>query len=320
MKSILTEKHFYDEEAAYEYVEARMWPDGPVCPHCGSINEGHYRLKGKTTRPGLWKCRDCRKPFTVKMRSIFESSHIPLHIWLQAIFLISSSKKGISSHQLKRTLGVTIKTAWFLSHRIREAMKGADGMFGTGGPIEADATYVGGKERNKHAKDRKLSNRGHTGKEIVFTLVERSGGARSFHIANVNAANLKPLVTAQLSPNTRLITDGDRPLRSVKPLVASHETVDHDAGEYVRGDVHTNTVEGFFSILKRGIIGTFHHVSAKHLSRYCAEFDFRYTNRETKVKVDGKWVKAGLSDTERADALLIGAKGKRLTYQQPQNG
>jgi transposase-like protein len=323
MNAILTEKHFYDEPAAYAYVESHIWPHGPVCPHCGSINEGHYRLQGKTTRPGLWKCRDCREPFTVKIGTIFEKSHVPMHIWLQAIFLISSSKKGISSHQLQRTLGVTIKTAWFLSHRIREAMKDGGIVFSNGGStVEADATYVGGKESNKHRSKRSKKNIGGVGKECVFTLVEReTGKAHSFQIPTVNAKTLHPILNAQLATaKTHLMTDGEGQFRVLAPMFASHGVVNHEAGEYVRGAIHTNTVEGFFSILKRGIVGTYHHVSPKHLARYCAEFDFRYNNRETKVKVNGKWEKAGLNDTERAAAILAGAKGKRLTYQQPHIG
>src|SRR5688572_11924041 len=198
-KSILSEPHFHDEEAAYSFVEARIWPRGPVCPHCGGV-ERIGKMGGKSTRIGAYKCYDCRKPFTVKIGTIFESSHIPMHIWLQAIFLISSSKKGISSHQLQRTLGVTIKSAWFLSHRIREAMKADDGLFSSGGgTIEADATYVGGREHNKHASKRDAKRHGPVGKQIVFTLVDRSGGARSFHVPSVNSENLKPIIAAQLA-------------------------------------------------------------------------------------------------------------------------
>jgi transposase-like protein len=313
-ESILNQAHFHDEEAAYKFVEARLWAKGAVCPHCGGT-ERNKLMGGKSTRVGLYKCYDCRKPFTVKIGTIFESSHIPLHIWLQAIFLISSSKKGISSHQLQRTLGITIKSAWFLSHRIREAMKADGGMFNEGGgTVEADATYVGGKEKNRHRSKRDPKIIGGVGKQCVFSLVQRGGGVRSFHVPSVNAKNLKPIITEQLDAKTRLMSDAERPLRALAPLVASHETVNHEAGEYVRGDVHSNTVEGFFSILKRGIIGTFHHVSPQHLQRYCAEFDFRYTNRETKEKINGKWVKVGSNDTERANALLLGVKGKRLTY------
>jgi transposase-like protein len=314
--SILSAPHFHNEEAAYKFVEERIWPHGPVCPKCGVIGNSH-KMSGKSTRVGVYKCRDCRKPFTVKIGTIFEASHIKLNVWLQAIYLMSGSKKGISSHQLRRMLGITIKSAWFLSHRIREAMKAPGGMFSTGvATIEADATYVGGKEKNRHRSKRNPKIIGGVGKECVFALVQRGGGVRSFHLPSVNAANLKPLLMEQLNVSqTRLMTDGERPLRALKPLVASHETVNHEAGEYVRGDVHTNTVEGYFSILKRGIIGTFHHVSPQHLQRYATEFDFRYNNRETKTKIDGKWIKTGLSDTERADALLAGVKGKRLTYQ-----
>jgi transposase-like protein len=315
-KSILSAPHFHDEEAAYAFVEARIWPKGPVCPHCGGV-ERIGKMGGKSTRIGAYKCYDCRQPFTVKIGTIFEASHIPMHIWLQAIFLISSSKKGISSHQLQRTLGVTIKSAWFLSHRIREAMKQeGDIMGGNGSPVEADETYVGGKQKNKHASKRLKNAAGGLGKEMVFSLVDRkSGKVRSHHLPSVSADNLRPILKAQLNTaKTRLMTDGEGQYRILAPMFASHEAVNHSGGEYVRGDAHTNTVEGFFSILKRGIIGTFHHVSPQHLQRYCAEFDFRYNNRETKEKIDGHWVKTGLNDTERADALLIGAKGKRLTY------
>lgn len=321
-ESILSAPHFHDEEAAYAFVEARIWPRGSVCPHCGGT-ERNSKMGGKSTRTGAYKCYDCRKPFTVKIGTIFESSHIPMRIWLQAIFLISSSKKGISSHQLRRTLGVTIKSAWFLSHRIREAMKDSGGVFSSGGStVEADETYVGGKQQNKHANKRLKNAAGGLGKQMVFSLIDReTGQARSFHLPSVTAANLRPILNAQLNTaKTRLMTDGEGQYRIIAPMFASHEAVNHSGGEYVRGDAHTNTVESYFSILKRGIIGTFHHVSPKHLSRYCAEFDFRYNNRETKEKVGGRWIKTGLNDTERADVLLIGAKGKRLTYKTAHQG
>lgn len=316
-KSILSAPYFHNEEAAYAFVEARLWPHGPVCPKCGVIG-GHYKLNGKSTRHGVYKCADCRKPFRVTVGTIFEASHIKLNIWLQAIYLMSGSKKGISSHQLRRMLGITIKSAWFLSHRIREAMKHDGGVFSAGGSIiEADETYVGGKQQNKHANKRLKNAAGGLGKEMVFALIDReTGKARSFHLPSVNAANLRPILNAQLNTaKTRLMTDGEGQYRILAPMFASHESVNHSGGEYVRGDAHTNTVEGYFSILKRGIIGTFHHVSPQHLQRYVTEFDFRYNNRETKTKIDGRWMKTGLNDTERADALLAGVKGKRLTYQ-----
>ncbi len=313
--SILSAPHFHNEEAAYAYVEARIWSRGPVCPHCGGT-ERNSKMGGKSTRIGAYKCYDCRGKFTVKIGTIFEASHIPMNVWLQAIFLIAGSKKGVSSHQLHRMLGLTIKSAWFMSHRIREAMKAPGGIFNAGGSIvEADETYVGGKEKTRHRSKRKGIS-GSAGKEMVFSLVDReSGKVRSHHLPSVSADNLRPILQAQLNTaKTRLMTDGEGQYRILAPMFQSHEVVNHSGGEYVRGDVTTNTVEGFFSILKRGIIGTFHHVSPQHLQRYCAEFDFRYNNRETKEKINGHWVKTGLDDTERAEALLLGVKGKRLTY------
>ena len=318
-KAILNRPEFKDEAKAREWLEAIRWPNGPVCPHCGSESKEHYKLEGKAHRPGLYKCKDCREQFTVTVGTVFERSKIKLHVWLQAMHLMCSSKKGISSKQLERMLGVTYQTAWFMSHRIREAMKAPGGMFSTGGgTVEADATYVGGKEKNRHRSKRNPKIIGGVGKQCVFSLVERGGGVRSFHIPSVNSANLKPIITKQLNASkTRLMTDGERPLRAVAPWVASHETVNHEAGEYVRGDVHTNTVEGYFSILKRGIIGTFHAVSEQHLQRYMHEFDFRYNHRQVKVKIDGMWQLVGHSDQERAIELAKRISGKRLTYRRP---
>ncbi len=316
-EAILNRPEFKSEPVARQWLEAIRWPDGPVCPHCGSVSKDHYKLEGDAHRDGLYKCKDCREQFTVTVGTVFERSKIKLNVWLQAMHLMCSSKKGISSKQLERLLGVTYQTAWFMSHRIREAMKSSGGMFNTGGgTVEADATYVGGKEKNRHRSKRNPQNIGGVGKQCVFALVERKGGVRSFHIPSVNAKNLKPIITEQLNAKTRLMTDGERPLRVVAPWVASHETVNHEAGEYVRGDVHTNTVEGYFSILKRGIIGTFHHVSAQHLLRYTTEFDFRYNHRETRIKIAGKWEKAGFSDFERTAAVAKAIGGKRLTYRR----
>jgi transposase-like protein len=315
-ESILSAPYFHNEEAAYEFVEARLWPNGPVCPHCGGT-ERNGKMGGKSTRIGAYKCYDCRKPFTVKIGTIFESSHIAMRLWLQAIFLIASSKKGISSNQLHRTLGITLKSAWFMSHRIREAMKADGGFFSPeGGTIEADETYVGGKESNKHASKRaKGAKGGGIGKQMVFSLIERGGKVRSMHLNTINASKLRPYLQQQFNmAKTHLRTDGEGQYRILASEFASHEAVNHSVGEYVRGAAHTNTIEGFFSILKRGIMGTFHHVSAAHLQRYVTEFDFRYNHRQTKTQIDGKWVKAGHSDVERAEALLVGVKGKRLTY------
>ena len=317
-KAILNQPHFKSETIARQWLEAIRWPDGPVCPHCGSISKDHYKLEGDAHRDGLYKCKDCREQFTVTVGTVFERSKIKLNVWLQAMHLVCSSKKGISSKQLERILGVTYQTAWFMSHRIREAMKAPGGMFSTGGStVEADETYVGGKEKNRHRSKRSRKTIGGVNKQCVFSLVERGGGVRSFHLPSVSAANLKPILQSQLNTaKTRLMTDGEGQYRILAPMFASHEAVNHGAGEYVRGDVHTNTAEGYFSIFKRGIIGTFHHVSPQHLQRYATEFDFRYNHRETKVKIDGKWEKAGFNDSERTIAALKGIGGKRLTYRQ----
>jgi len=315
---LFNEPRYHDANEARAYLESVRWPRGPVCPHCGAVDR-ISKLQGKSHRAGLYDCGHCRDQFTVTVGTVFERSKISLDKWLFAAALMASSKKGVSSKQVERMLGVTYKTAWFMTHRLREAMKAPGGMFSTGGnTVEADATYVGGKEKNKHASKRTKGNTGGVGKTMVFSLVEReTGQVRSTtSLPTVGARNLKPYIQHQLAKTTRLLTDGERLLVAVKPLVASHETVNHEAGEYVRGDVHTNTVEGYFSILKRGIIGTFHHVSPDHLQRYCTEFDFRYNHRESKEKVDGFWVKTGHNDAERTIELLKGISGKRLTYRR----
>lgn len=306
MASILNSAHFHNEEAAYEFVEKRIWPNGPVCVHCGCY-ERVGKMGGKSTRIGTYKCYDCRKPFTVKVGTIFEGSHIPLRLWLQAIFLIASSKKGISSNQLHRTLGITLKSAWFMSHRVREAMRAGKlgPMGGEGKFVEADETYIGGKEKNKHRNKRDAGNIGGQGKEVVFALVERGGSVRSQQVPDVTGKTLAPILREQLHPETILMTDEAGQYRSVGKEFAGHQTVNHGIGEYVRGGAHSNTIEGYFSILKRGIVGVYHHVSSKHLKRYLAEFDFRYNNR----------IALGVDDVERAERLLEGVIGKRLTYQ-----
>jgi len=302
--SVRSAPHFHNEKAAYAYVEARVWPEGPVCPHCGGFAR-IYELKGKSTRIGVRKCGDCRKPFTVKIGTIFEASHVPLRIWLQAMFLMASSKKGISANQLHRTLGVTLKTAWFMAHRIREAMRdGSLAPFGGGGGfVESDETYILREpgEPVRHGFQHKLK---------VLSLIDRSTGrARSTMVDYVNTKIVGQIVAANLSREAVLLTDDALHYRPIGAKFAGHGITNHKAGEYVsRLDprVHTNTVEGFFSIFKRGMRGVYQHCAKRHLHRYLAEFDFRYSNR----------VALGVNDVARADTLLAGVVRKRLTYQR----
>ncbi len=300
MASALSAKHFHDEAAAFAFVEARVWPQGPVCPHCGGV-ERIGKMAGKSTRQGLYKCYQCRKPFTVKIGTIFEGSHVALHLWLQAMYLIAGSKKGISSNQLHRILGVTLKTAWFMSHRIREAMRSGDlAPFGSGGgAVEVDETFIGRKKGMavKGAYHHKMA---------VLGLIDReTGRARLFHVEKASGALIQPIVRENLAREARLMTDESMIYRKVGREFADHQAVHHYANEYVRGDVTTNTVEGAFSIFKRGMKGVYQHCSEAHLHRYLAEFEFRYSNREAN----------GFNDADRADALLRGVVGKRLTYQ-----
>jgi transposase-like protein len=300
MASKLSQAHFHDEEKAFSYVEARVWPNGPTCPHCGGV-ERISKMQGKSTRLGLHKCYQCRKPFTVRMGTIFESSKVPLHVWLQAMYLIAGSKKGISSNQLARTLGLTVKTAWFLSHRIREAMReGGLAPFGSnGGAVEVDETYIGRK------KGMPIRGAYHH-KMAVLGLVDRdSGQCRLFHVDKASGANIQPIVLENLSREARLMTDQAMLYRRIGREFAEHSSVDHEANEYVRGDITTNSIEGAFSIFKRGMRGVYQHCAEKHLHRYLAEFEFRYSNREA----------TGSNDEDRADAMLRGIVGKRLTYQ-----
>ncbi|HVY98175.1 MAG TPA: IS1595 family transposase [Dongiaceae bacterium] len=295
MPAVLELPHFHNEEAAFAYVEAIMWPKGPVCPHCGAESEKIGRLQGKTTRPGLRKCYACRKPFTVRIGAIFEDSHAPLRYWLQAIHLMCASKKGISTRQLQRMLGCSMKTAWFMGHRIREAMAPADGtppLGGEGVTVEADETFI--------TKSRITKRRaGETGRETqVMSLVERGGRQRSVFLDHTT---VRAHLARHLHPKSRLVTDQ---APHYKFQVDKHEAVDHSKGEYVRGDVHINTLEGFFSIFKRGLIGVYQHVSEDHRPRYLAEFDFRQNTRE----------KLGVNDTVRAATALLAGKDKRLTY------
>ena len=307
--SVLNAKHFHDESAAYAYVEARVWPKGAICPHCGADRVG--RLSGSSTRMGVHKCYACRKPFTVKVGTIFESSHVKLHLWLQAIFLMSSSKKGISANQLHRTLGVTLKTAWFMSHRIREAMKsgGMGPLGGDGRIVEADETYFGPTEeeqpRRKNAPPLvRKGNHGPRNKRAVVALVEREGSVRTFHIARADKATVTKIVKENVAERGVLHTDESKLYGLADGHIAIHQTVAHSKHEYVRGHVHTNTVEGYFSIFKRGMKGIYQHCAEKHLHRYLSEYDFRYNHR----------IALGIDDVSRADKALKGIVGKRLTY------
>ena len=296
--SVLTAKALQDEKAAYAWVESQVWPEGPICPHCGGV-ERISLMKGKSTRIGVYKCYQCRKPFTVKVGTVFESSHIPMRIWLQAMVLMCSSKKGISSNQLHRVLGVSLKSAWFMSHRIREAMRvvGMEPLGGSGKTVEVDETFFG------QVKD-EPKRRGTGHKHVVLSLIERGGSARSFHVEGTRIADIAPVIRANLARESDMMTDEGTYYRELGREFASHQTVNHKQEEYVRGDVHTNTAEGFFSIFKRGMHGVYQHCSAKHLHRYLAEFDFRYSNR----------ARLGVDDSERAARAVKGIVGKRLTY------
>ena len=309
-KSALSRPYLHDEKAAYAFVESQLWADGRPCPHCGVLDES-TALKGKSTRIGVYKCRACRKPFTVKVDTIFEASHIKLHIWLQAIFLLSSSKKGISSNQLSRSLGITLKSAWFLSHRIREAMR--DGALaplgGAGEVVEADETYIGKKAgvRTETTRGRPFTKGGRSGvgeKRAIVSLVHRGGKVRSFHVERADKATVARIVTDNIRHESRLHTDESRLYLGAEAFFAAHETVNHSAKEYARGDVNTNTAEGFFSIFKRGMKGIYQHCGEKHLHRYLSEYDFRYNNRTA----------LGVDDESRAAVALKGVVGKRLTY------
>ncbi|MFT3722656.1 MAG: IS1595 family transposase [Hyphomonadaceae bacterium] len=315
--SVLNRSHFYDEKAAFAYVESILWPNGPVCPHCGGL-ERAYRLEGVRTKPnaeqrekglpgherhGLWKCGHCRKQFTVRKNTIFEESHCPLHKWLQAIHLMASSKKGISAHQMHRVLEVQYKTAWFLEHRIREAMRSGTlrPFGGGGGDVEADETFIG-REPGKPKK------RAYHHKMKVLSLVDRdSGQARSVVVDDLKPSTILPILYENIAQEARILTDEGGHYKTLGYDFAGHKIVRHGAGEYVSADdrsVHTNTIEGYFSIFKRGMKGVYQHCAKKHLHRYLAEFDFRYNHR----------IANGYNDSQRAQRVLASVVGKRLTY------
>ena len=313
---IFSEPHFRDDDAARAVLEGIYWPDGPACPHCGTIGSAY-----KTKRAGVYRCasKECRKDFSVTKGTIMERSHIALHKWLQAFHLMASSKKGVSAHQLHRTLDIGYEAAWFMAHRIREAMR-LDGlatpMGGGGGIVEADETYYGKVENRRPSPQRrgrpftKSGKGGPGGKRAIVGLVERGGHVRTFHVAIADKKSVQSIVVENVARETRLHTDESRLYTGAAELFDAHETVKHSAGEYVRGDVHTNSAEGYFSIFKRGMRGIYQHCKEKHLHRYLAEYDFRYNHR----------VRLGFNDRDRTTAAIRGASGKRLTYHQPHAG
>ncbi|MCW5725122.1 MAG: IS1595 family transposase [Maricaulaceae bacterium] len=303
--SVLSAPYFHNEEAAFAKLESVIWPEGPVCPHCGGTDK-IYAIKPNLTkriRYGLKKCGQCGKQFTVKVGTVFEHGRIPLCKFLQAAYLMCSSKKGVSAKQLERTLEVTYKTAWFLAHRIREAMRSGDlaPFGGNGGAVEADETFIG-VEPGAKVKP------GYQHKRKVLALVDReTKQVRSMVVDSLKPSTLGPILSANIAREARLMTDEARHYVPLGKAFASHETVHHGAEEYVRGAVHTNTAEGYFSIFKRGMKGVYQHCAKKHLHRYLAEFDFRYNEREA----------LGVSDLLRTDRALSGIIGKRLTYSEP---
>ncbi len=298
----LSDPIFHDDNAARSYMEAQRWADGVVCPHCGGV-EKCKRLEGAKHRPGLFQCGDCRKQFTVTVGTIFERSKVSLSKWMLATHLMASSKKGMSAHQLHRSIGVTYKTAWFMWHRIREAMSGdAPAGFGSGGGVvEVDETFIG-REPGKEVK------RGVGHKMKVLTLVDRTTGkAKSVVVDDLKVSTLLPILKANIAKEATIHTDEAMQYDNLHQHFAAHASVNHGAEEYVRGDVTTNTVEGYFSIVKRGMKGVYQHCGKQHLHRYAAEFAFRYSNRAAN----------GVEDTERAALIVKGAEGKRLTYRRP---
>ncbi len=302
----LKAKIYTDEKAARRHLERIQWPDGPICPHCGVVDEA-TQLKGDSTRPGVWKCRACEKPFSVTVGTVFERSHVPLTKWLLATELLTASKKGISAHQLARMLDVSYKTAWFMAHRIREAMKPAAPapLGGSGKVVEADETYVGKKDGKRKAD----GAGGYAHKRTVLSLVERGGKVRSFKLGSPTRDEIGAAIRANVDPASTLHTDGSQVYRGLAHT-DGHESVDHNKG-YVRDSnggakVHTNTLEGFFSVFKRGMVGTYQHCGEQHLQKYLCEFDFRANTR----------AKLGINDDQRMTLALEGIKGKRLTYRR----
>lgn len=305
--SILSAPYLHDEEAAYAFLEGVMWPNGAVCPHCGCMGR-ISKIKAnpeKRIRHGLHRCGDCKKQFTVKVGTVFEASNVKLHLWLQAVVLMTASKKGISSHQLHRVLGVTYKTAWFMEHRIREAMRSGDlaPFGGNGGAVEVDETFIGNDRTIKPKGEKK--GRGYHHKHKVLALVDRaSGKARTMVVDDLKAKTLAPILRENIAKEARLMTDEASHYIKIGAEFSEHGVVRHGIGEYGRGETHTNTVEGFFSVFKRGMKGVYQHCAKRHLHRYVAEFEFRYNHRSA----------LGVEDHARAQVALTGARGKRLLY------
>lgn len=301
---------FIDEAEARKYLEAQRWPNGAVCPHCGG-DERIYPIKANKdakVREGLYQCNDCDKTFTVTVGTVFEGSKVPLHKWLMATYMMCSSKKGVSSKQLERSLGVSYKTAWFMSHRIREAMREENGglLGGSGKTVEVDETFIG---RDKNIKPKGMKKgRGYHHKQKVLSIVERGGKVRSNHVPSVKASTLKPILNEQIAKGSQVYTDeAGQYTQTREPMFEKHEFVSHGIGEYVRGDIHTNTIEGYFSIFKRGMKGIYQHCGEQHLKRYLCEYDFRYNYRE----------KLGFDDMARTQIALQGIEGKRVLYRSP---
>lgn len=300
---------FTNADAARKHLEALLWPNGPVCPHCAALGTA-TKLKGQSTRPGVYWCNTCQAPFSVTVGTVYESSKVPLQTWLYANHLLCASKKGISAHQLSRMLGVSYKTAWFMGHRIRAAMATVPGseppLGGPGKIVEADEAYIGKKDGKAGRKHPGSGGYGH--KRTIVSLVERGGKIRSFKVGSNKREHISPVIAANVHPESVLHTDGSNVYRFTS-VTGGHETVDHNK-TYVRqgkaGPIHTNTLEGFFSVFKRGMVGTYQHCGEQHQDRYLAEFDFRQNYR----------VKLGYDDAARADKALQGIVGKRLTYRR----
>ncbi|WP_158816924.1 IS1595 family transposase [Methylocapsa sp. S129] len=313
MSAELQDPRFTDETAAREALEAVVWPNGPVCPHCGNVDQAKIaKLTTKSARPGLRYCNECKGQFTATVGTVFERSKLPLTKWWLAMHLIGSSKKGISSHQLHRMLGISYKSTWFMMHRIREAMRtgGLAPMGGEGEIVEIDETFIGRKEGTPKAK----AGFGH--KNAVLSLVQRGGSVRSFHVDSTKKADIMPIIEKNIAKETHVMTDEAIQYRKLRNKFAKHDAVDHGRDEWGYTDrrsgtkINTNTIEGYYSIFKRGMKGVYQHCGEQHLHRYLSEFDFRYNNRSA----------LGVEDWERVSKIAAGITGKRLTYRRPDEG